>query len=89
MWYPVSDLPFLPAWLQSTRILCICMSDVRLAFIYFFFNTEDDSFSHTHTHTLCWKTKATLGIRLLCSSPEGQKATDKSSVSIVVGLECP
>lgn len=50
MWYPVSDLPFLPTWLQSRNILCICMSDVRLAFIFFIVD-DLSSYTHAQAHT--------------------------------------
>lgn len=80
-WSPL----FLPAWLQSTRILCIRLSDVRLAVFLSLFSLRGDDFfcwctcTHTkrprvHTRSLYWGTTETVWIRLPCTHPERQKA---------------
>lgn len=90
--FPVSDLPFLPAWLQRGNNLCIRMSDVRLASMLLLQiisrlpYTHAHARTHTYTHKLSWKTKVTLWIRLPCSTPGGQKAPDRFTIYIVVSV---
>ena len=78
MQYPVSDLPFLPVQ-PKAEIFCVYACRM-LSDLLSYFHCRCSLLFHTHTDTdtgtICW-------IRLPCSVLEGQKATDRFTVSLV------